>query len=113
MKNKSKDKNVHRADLYFNILKECVGKCAVISDISLKLGISESDSAFSELSDLSFIQFNHTGGSIITLLPQGFSTYLSIASQKQTARQARVATYIAIAALLVSSFSIMASFIFN
>jgi hypothetical protein len=110
---KKRKQEINLSDLYYKILMECVKDIPTTSSqISEKLGISEHNSAFTNLHNLEFIRFNHQSF-VIELLPQGFSTYLSISSQKKSSEQARKATKFATWALVISSASFIANIIFN
>jgi hypothetical protein len=100
-----------QSELHYNILKECVENNKITrSDLSLKLGISEADISLSALAELKFINFS---GNLVELLPQGYSTYLSISSQKQSNEQAQKATKYAVWALCISIASFIASIFFS
>lgn len=105
---------INQTELQYNILKECVENPTTnTAMISIKLNISESDSAFNQLEALNFITINRTGGNMIELSPQGFSTYLSINSQKQSSEQAIKAINFAKWALWISIASFVVSVIFS
>ena len=104
----------NQPDVYYKILKECVDNPMTnTAQISIKLDISESDSGFRQLEVLNFITINRTGGNMIELSPQGFSTYLSISSQKQSSEQAIKAIKFASWAIGISIASFIASIVFN
>ena len=101
-----------QSEIHFTILKECVENNKITGGVlAKKLGlISEDDISIVTLEELKFIK--RTNG-LVELLPQGYSTYLSISSQKQSSEQASRATYIAIYAIIISTASFIANIIFN
>lgn len=101
----------NQPELYYAILKECADKEMITTaDLSVKLGISESANTFKYMEDLQFIKRN---GNLVELLPQGFSTYLAISSQKQASEQTLKAINLAKWALWISIASFIASIFFS
>jgi len=99
-------------DLHYIILKECVSDSITKkADLLIKYGISEYDNAYSVLEKLEFIKIESSN--VIVLLPQGFSTYLTISSQKQSSEQARKSIKFATWALAISIAWFITSIIFN
>lgn len=98
-------------ELYCKILKECAEQpMCTKSHLAQKFDLSEIDITFKFMNELRFIDVN---SGIVELLPQGFSTYLSIGSQKHSNEQARKATIFAIWAIGISIVSFVASIFFN
>lgn len=99
------------AEFYYNILEFCLEKRPVSkTEICQKFNLTEGSSAFTHMEELSFLRIIN---SQVELLPQGFSTYLAISSQKQSANQARKAIRFATWALIISIVSFISSIIFS
>ena len=100
----------NQSELYYNILKECVGNNKITAgEIAEKLNlISEDDIALVTLQELKFIKRTN---SFVELLPQGFATYLAISSQKQSNEQAQKATEQAIKAINYAKYALCISIV--
>lgn len=111
---KKNTKERNQSEWFYLILKECVQSGTLTTAIiDNKYKLSEDSIYYRELEKFNFISVNRDGGNIIELLPQGFSTYLSISSQKQSAELAKKATNKSTWALLISILSFIASIVFN
>jgi hypothetical protein len=111
MKKKTTENQLASPELYYQILKECVGKEMITTgDLALKFAIREKASTFKYMEELQFIKLNDN---LVELLPHGFSTYLAISSQKQSAENARKSLKFATWALVISAASFIASIVFN
>jgi hypothetical protein len=109
-----KTNDYSKIDLYYLILKECIGDSMIPRHkVSNKFGISDYDIIFADLKRFNFIEFESNNEYFLKLTPEGFNAYLMIGSQKQSAMQAKKATYFAFAALTVSIASFIASIILN
>lgn len=104
----------HQSELFYLILKECIDKSITPkSVIAVKLGIGENDSAFKTLQRLKFIDIHRNATDGIELLPQGFSTYLAIHSQKQSTEQFKKSMKYATIALVISIITFIATIVSN
>lgn len=114
MNKKSQTIKENQTDLYYNILKECVENSMIPKhEISKKFGLSEYDSIYADLKRFKYIEFESDNEYMINLTQEGFTAYLTIGSQKQSARHAKKAIYFAVWALGVSIASFMASILFS
>ena len=109
-----KKQSKSQVDIYYHILEGCVGKKfgerALIAE---ELGINFGDNAFNHLQTLKHINIVTTDNSCIELLPQGFSTYLTLSSQKQSDKQFKKSVQFATWALVVSIISFIISIVFS
>ena len=102
----------NQSELYYKILKECAENEAMSLDVLYnKYKLSESSIVYKNMEDLKFII--RSNGNKVELLPQGFTTYLAISSQKQSNEQAQKATKYAVWALVISIASCLASIFFS
>ncbi len=112
MKKKKTITSLNQPELYYQVLKECVENDLVSkADLFNKFKITQGNSIYPQLEELNFIKIE--GSDTVKVSSQGFSTYLSISSQKQSAAQARKAIRFASWALFISAASFIANIIYN
>lgn len=92
-------------DIYYKILELCISDNPTTrADIAVALNISENSIYIKHLLDTSLIM--PFMGDTFQITAQGLSTFLSIQAQKRADKQAKTATYIALASLIVAVIAI-------
>jgi hypothetical protein len=97
-------------EVHYKILECCVTAFPVSkSDIAKHLKISEDSNYTKQLLNSKLIEYSGGNTNFFQLTSDGMSAFLSIRSQKQSSKQARIAIYIAVISMVIAVATLLAT----